>query len=366
MNNNVIVKDKLKEEAGLVRRITLNKESKLLKPDETFKLEVIIYPDDAINKNIIWSSDNEDVATVSQDGTVTAKANGTANIKAKAQDERGVSSTCEIRVDSYLNEFSVLNYPIDVDGDGDYTNDWNVLYDGEEGLFLIASKCIDYSMYDKEKFKSHGYNVYGYSEINPKFVGPWDGCEAGTKTDYIPSLDRLSEFPGNEIILEEWNKLSEEDKKKWPCEETFWAYNGCGMGMLDYGMWTNFIAPNIGDLCIGSPTYELMQLSCEWCGKGRVDMYGTSGYNGLWGFNFSWEDHGFGSNQGTPLGPTSEPFILPYGFNNGNSGVVFSGIADSIFYTGTWLRRWFPIAGLRPCVKIKPEVNFNPNSLMLE
>lgn len=360
--NNVNVKNKLNGNIQ-IRKITLNTESKILKPNETFKLEAIIEPDNATNKNVIWTSDNEDVATVTQDGIVTAKVDGTANIKVQAQDERGVSATCKIKVKANLSDFAVLNYPIDVDGDGDYTDDWNILYDGEEGLFLIASKCIDYSMYDTDKFTSHGYNAYGLSETYPKYVSPWDACIPGVASDYIPSLERLSEFPGNEIFLEAWSKLSDEQKKNWNLSGVLWAYNGCGPGMLDYNMWTDFVAPGIGDLCIGSPTYELLQLSCEWCGKGIPSI---QNWNGIWGSNGAWEDSVYGSNQGMPIEPSSEPFILPYGFNAGNSGVVFSGINNSVFYTATWLRRWFPMGGLRPCVKINSAINFNSNTLMLE
>ena len=78
--NNVNVKNKLNGNIQ-IRKITLNTESKILKPNETFKLEAIIEPDNATNKNVIWTSDNEDVATVTQDGIVTAKVDGTANIK---------------------------------------------------------------------------------------------------------------------------------------------------------------------------------------------------------------------------------------------------------------------------------------------
>ena len=85
--NNVNVKNKLNGNIQ-IRKITLNTESKILKPNETFKLEAIIEPDNATNKNVIWTSDNEDVATVTQDGIVTAKVDGTANIKVQAQDER--------------------------------------------------------------------------------------------------------------------------------------------------------------------------------------------------------------------------------------------------------------------------------------
>ena len=250
-----------------------------------------------------------------------------------------------------------------MDGDGDYVDDWNVLYDGKEGLFLIASKCIDVSKYNTNKFTSHGYIAYGYSEEYPKFVSPWDTTVKGTGTDYIPSLERLSEFPGNEMLLEEWSNLSDEDKKKWPSCDMLWKFNGCGPGMLDYNMWTDFIAPEVGELCIGSPTYELIQLSMEYSGKERVSM-------SPWQFNFPWgwsdiatyDAPQAGRVNDTPLAPQSEPFILPYGFDAINSGCLFSALDGYVVNSIRWIHRRAEIGGLRPCVKIKSGIKYNPNN----
>ena len=57
-----------------------------------------VQPEDADNKNIEWSSNNETVATVSQTGEVTAKANGTAKITATAADGSGVKAEAEVEV----------------------------------------------------------------------------------------------------------------------------------------------------------------------------------------------------------------------------------------------------------------------------
>ncbi|MCL2511222.1 MAG: Ig-like domain-containing protein, partial [Bacteroidales bacterium] len=48
----------------------------------TKALKAIVYPSDATNKTIVWSSSNTAVATVNTSGTVTAKANGVAEIYA--------------------------------------------------------------------------------------------------------------------------------------------------------------------------------------------------------------------------------------------------------------------------------------------
>ena len=60
-------------------------------------LTATVTPDNAANKNITWSSSNLSVATV-VDGTVTAVANGTADITATAADGSGVSAKCSVTV----------------------------------------------------------------------------------------------------------------------------------------------------------------------------------------------------------------------------------------------------------------------------
>ena len=63
----------------------------------TEKLEVTYNPEDTTDdKTISWTSDNEEVATVSTDGTVTAKGVGTANITATTS--KGLEATCKVTV----------------------------------------------------------------------------------------------------------------------------------------------------------------------------------------------------------------------------------------------------------------------------
>jgi uncharacterized protein YjdB len=78
-----------------VTSITLNLSSKLLRENETVKLTATVKPTDATYKDVTWTSDNPQVASVSSDGTVTAVSEGTANISAKAGDQ---TATCVITV----------------------------------------------------------------------------------------------------------------------------------------------------------------------------------------------------------------------------------------------------------------------------
>ena len=60
-----------------------------LKVGDTTKVTAQVLPDNATNKDVTWSVSDKNVLSVSEDGTVTAKAKGTAEVIATA--ENGVS-----------------------------------------------------------------------------------------------------------------------------------------------------------------------------------------------------------------------------------------------------------------------------------
>lgn len=80
-----------------VTGITLNPTGKTLKVGESFTITADVVPANADNKSIIYSSDNNSVASVNGN-KVTAKAAGTAIITAKAQDGSGVKATLTVTV----------------------------------------------------------------------------------------------------------------------------------------------------------------------------------------------------------------------------------------------------------------------------
>ena len=78
-----------------VTSITLNKTSVTLEEGKTTTLTATVSPSNATNKNVTWSSNNTNVATVNN-GTVTAKKAGTAHITAKSNN--GKTATCKVTV----------------------------------------------------------------------------------------------------------------------------------------------------------------------------------------------------------------------------------------------------------------------------
>ncbi len=83
-----------------VTSITISQENVTLKPDDTLQLEATVYPTNATNKKVIWSSSNDDVAMVTDEGFVLAVAEGEADITAEAADSSGIKAVCHVKVES--------------------------------------------------------------------------------------------------------------------------------------------------------------------------------------------------------------------------------------------------------------------------
>ncbi len=79
-----------------VNSITISKPSATMLTGEQHKLTITIQPSNATNQSVTWTSSNPAVATVAN-GTVTAKAEGTASITVTTQDG-GFSKTCVVTV----------------------------------------------------------------------------------------------------------------------------------------------------------------------------------------------------------------------------------------------------------------------------
>ena len=72
--------------------------SDILAVDDTLQLVATVYPTNATNKEVTYSSSAEGVATVDSDGLVTAVAEGTATITVTTTDG-GKTDTCSITVE---------------------------------------------------------------------------------------------------------------------------------------------------------------------------------------------------------------------------------------------------------------------------
>lgn len=81
--------------------VSLNKQSLTFYSNSVpQQLEASVKPENATNKQVIWSSEDESIATVSDNGVVTPSKTkeGTTTITATAADKSGAKATCEVKV----------------------------------------------------------------------------------------------------------------------------------------------------------------------------------------------------------------------------------------------------------------------------
>ena len=71
--------------------------------NDSYNLVVTIYPEDASNKNVIFSSLNNDIAKVSKDGKITAIKEGKTEILVKSEDSK-IEKQIEVTVRKKLDE----------------------------------------------------------------------------------------------------------------------------------------------------------------------------------------------------------------------------------------------------------------------
>jgi len=129
-----------------VTGITLSQAEATLTEGESLTLTATVAPDNATDKAVTWSSSNAAVATVDDNGKVTAVAEGTATITAKAGDKE---ATCVVTVEKKAEEIvyaEIANgdYYLKNVGSGKFltgANDWGTQASlGEYGLSITLER----------------------------------------------------------------------------------------------------------------------------------------------------------------------------------------------------------------------------------
>lgn len=115
---------------------------------QSFTLAATVLPDYATNKDVTWSSDNESVATVDQNGKVIAMDEGEATIKAASAADPSKYALCTVTV----KEVEAISLPTSVilyrDGTGDSNVTLSPVVYGEDGPIDIDSNYIAWTIDD--------------------------------------------------------------------------------------------------------------------------------------------------------------------------------------------------------------------------
>ena len=173
--------------------ISLNEHSANLMIGDTLSLTAKVLPENVSTKTVAWSSSNPDVASVNDEGLVTALTTGTAIISATTTDGTVLSDSATIVVSTPISapSLSVGNY-ICVNGDivtvalslankqeiGGFQTDFTVPEGftvalnskGKYDITLNADRCVDHVV-TTNKLSDGSIRVLAYSPSAEPFIG---------------------------------------------------------------------------------------------------------------------------------------------------------------------------------------------------
>ena len=161
--------------------VKLNTEALTLFKGNVVKLTASVEPFGVQPDTVTWSSDNTDVATVSDNGLVTAVGKGTANITATSVKDPSVSATCVVTVDTIdVTLVGALRdkegHPILFTWDMENDKTWTKYADLEQD---INGATIDFAHDDGSMYQMNTSGLL--YEVNPETGATVSASAAATK-----------------------------------------------------------------------------------------------------------------------------------------------------------------------------------------
>ena len=177
-----------------VTSISLNKTSLSLETFDTYQLTATANPSNAYDKNIVWSSSDTSVATVSETGLVTAVGKGTANITAAATAVDGVSKTCAVTV---TNNGVIAQSVEQLESPHNYSNNCSDIW-----IYSLPNASAITVTFDTRTNIEDGFDYLYIYDANGNQVGKYTGTELAGKSIDIDGnsvkIKLVSDSGGNE------------------------------------------------------------------------------------------------------------------------------------------------------------------------
>lgn len=137
--------------------VRLDKSYLVMRLGDQYQLTATVMPDNATDKEVIWSSEHPEIVSVSSSGLLTANARGASHITVKTVDG-GWSNECSVSVEMSLEEAEIslsssnlsltvgesTILRVDIQGEGQFTVEWLIIPDG------IVKPSIDGTVPDPE------------------------------------------------------------------------------------------------------------------------------------------------------------------------------------------------------------------------
>ncbi len=177
-----------------VTRLSFTKSSHELDGGDTVQLGVNITPEDAANKNIVFSSSDESIATVDQAGLVTALKKGTATITVEAQDGSGCKATCKITV---LTNATVCKTVDELQSKHNYDPNSSELWVYTQ----LGAKKLSITFSEETNVEEGSDYIFIYTKDNT-LVGKYTGTELAGKTIEVEGDTVKIKLTSDEVMCE--------------------------------------------------------------------------------------------------------------------------------------------------------------------
>ncbi len=279
-----------------ITSISLEESSKSLMIGDIVTLQAIITPTNATNQELVWTSSDENVATVDDNGLVTAVAVGSATITATTTDGSDLSAVCEITV-SEVYRFAAENattfkgksimLPVNLVNSGNVSafqfdiylpEGITIPFDEEEEEYLMTlnpERATDTHSVLTNKQANGAIRYICNSSKSEAFAG-----ESGTELFSIP-LNISNEIEGEFNIEFKNIKLSSSDAEVRNCEDVSVAITVKPYSLGDSNGDDNInIADivNITNYVLGKPTKTFIEIASDVNKDGDInigDVVGT-------------------------------------------------------------------------------------------
>ena len=177
-----------------VTSISLNKTSLSMEALSTYQLTATAYPNDAYDKSVKWESSDTSVATVSENGLVTAVGKGTVTIKATSTAVSSVSRSCTVTV---TNNGIVAKDVAQLESPHNYSNNCSDIW-----LYTLPDASKITVTFDERTNIEDGFDYLYIYNASGEQVGKYTGTELAGKSIDIDGdtvkIKLVSDGGGNE------------------------------------------------------------------------------------------------------------------------------------------------------------------------
>ena len=185
----------VKKSVVAVESITLDITFTIMNTGETLTLTATVKPDNATDKTVTWSSNNTTIATVDQNGKITAVDGGTATITAKAGDKEATCTVMVMKTDIPVEGITLDKYYLE-------------LTEGETGA--ITATVTPYNATNKTVTWSSSNPTKAAVDQNGKVTALAEGtvdiiAKAGDKTALCQVAVRSSSVPVESVTLDKYS-----------------------------------------------------------------------------------------------------------------------------------------------------------------